>query len=54
MSIDDHMMKVVGVDSSEIQPISVDSVFLSVGERVNVIVKADKPAGKLLICFNDH
>jgi len=37
---------VVGVDSSEVEPVDVTSVFLAPGERVNVLVKTDQQPGK--------
>lgn len=39
-------MTVVGTDSCEVEPLEVDSVFLAIGERVNVLVKANQTSGK--------
>ncbi|KAF6021296.1 hypothetical protein EB796_020399 [Bugula neritina] len=50
-SIDGHKLTLVGVDSCEIEPVVVDSVFLSIGERVNVLVKADQPIGNYWVRF---
>jgi len=38
-------MTIVAVDSCDIDPIVVDSVFLAVGERVNVLVTTDQVPG---------
>ncbi|KAF6033174.1 hypothetical protein EB796_008520 [Bugula neritina] len=43
VSIDGHRMTVVGVDSCEVEPVVLDSVFLAIGERVNVLITADQP-----------
>ena len=48
VSIDNHTMTVISTDSSEVEPVTVDSVFLAIGERVNVLVTADQPSGKAL------
>jgi len=42
-SIEDHMMKVVASDGAELQPVEVESVIVSPGERFDVTVKVDKP-----------
>jgi len=39
---------VVGVDSCEVEPVEVVSVFLAPGERVNVMVKMDQQPGRKL------
>jgi len=48
-------MTVVGVDSCEVEPVVLDSVFLAIGERVNVLITADQPEGEILcIIFNNY
>ena len=42
-------MTVVGTDSCEIEPVEVDSVFLAIGERVNVLVNASQTPGELTL-----
>ena len=42
-------MTVVGTDSCEVEPVEVDSVFLAIGERVNVLVNASQTPGKLTL-----
>ena len=49
VSIDGHKMTVVGTDSCEVEPVEVDSVFLAIGERVNVLVNASQTPGKLTL-----
>lgn len=39
-------MTVIGVDSSQVEPVTVDSVFLAIGERVDALVTADQPIGR--------
>lgn len=36
----------VATDSCDVEPVVVDSVFVIVGERATVKVKADQPAGQ--------
>lgn len=38
-------MTVVGTDSCEVEPVQVNSVFLAIGERVNVLIKMDQTPG---------
>ncbi|XP_067947625.1 uncharacterized protein [Watersipora subatra] len=51
VSIDDHKMTVVGTDSSEVEPTRVNSVFLAIGERVNVLVTASQSAGNYWVRY---
>lgn len=45
LSLAAHTFAIVAVDLVPVQPQQVDSVFLAVGQRVDVVIKADQPAG---------
>jgi len=47
VSIDDHQLTVVRVDGCEVEPVTVDIVFLSPGERIDVLVNATESPGNV-------
>ncbi|XP_067945827.1 uncharacterized protein [Watersipora subatra] len=51
VSIDNHKMTVIGTDSSEVEPVIVDSVFLAIGERVDALITAWKMSGSYWVRY---
>lgn len=47
--IADHNLTVVEVDATYVKPFSIDTIVIAPGQTTNVLVKADKHAGKYLV-----
>jgi len=45
VSIDGHKLIVLGLESCEIEPVEVDTVYLIPGERINVLVNMTQTPG---------
>ena len=48
-AIDEHKLSVIATDGALTRPLEVDSLIIDVGERFDVIVKADRPAANYWI-----
>ena len=48
-AIDEHKLSVIATDGALTKPLEVDSLIIDVGERFDVIVKADQPAANYWI-----
>ena len=48
-SLDNHTLEIVEIDGIEVEPIRARGVYLNIGQRYSVVVKADRPRGNYLL-----